>query len=84
MTDSTFLTVKKVISDLLNKPELMETITREVHLRGDLAIDSLLTMDLVLMLEDELSIMIPADRLTSENLTTVGGVCRMISGIKTP
>lgn len=83
MSDVLFLRIKKIISALLNRPELEEMVTHESLLRRDLGIDSLLTMDLIIMLEEEMNVMIPAQLLTAANLSTVGGIYRMMSGIIT-
>ena len=49
-----------------------DTITEETNFKDDLGADSLDLFELVMALEEEYSIEIPADDLT--NLTTVGSV----------
>lgn len=55
------------------KPRLAQVeITHEARLSSDLGLDSLLTMDLVLVLEDEFGVTFPDSMLAPENLSTVG------------
>ena len=62
--------VKKIIVDMLGvKPE---DVVPEASFVDDLGADSLDLFELVMALEEEYSIEIPADDLT--NLTTVGSV----------
>jgi acyl carrier protein len=81
MNEILFTNVTKIISTLLSKPELQKNMTKETVLRHDLGIDSLLTMDLILLLEEEMNVMIPANMLTAENLRTVGGICSILNGL---
>jgi acyl carrier protein len=47
----------------------------ESRLSADLCLDSLLTMDLILALEDEFGVTFPDTMLAPENLSTVGAIC---------
>ena len=62
--------MRKILSEQFNCEE--DTITEETNFKDDLGADSLDLFELVMALEEEYSIEIPADDLT--NLTTVGSV----------
>ena len=65
-----FEKLKKIIAEVLNVDE--EEITMETTFVDDLGADSLDLFELVMALEDEYNIEIPAEDLT--DLTTVGAV----------
>ena len=67
---STLDTVKKVVVDQLSVDEKL--VTPEARFTDDLGADSLDTVELVMALEDEYSVEIPAEEL--QELTTVGAV----------
>ena len=62
--------MKEIIADQLNCDA--ESITPETAFKEDLGADSLDLFELVMALEDEYSVEIPAEELT--DLTTVGSV----------
>ena len=62
--------MKEIIADQLNCDA--ESITTETAFKEDLGADSLDLFELVMALEDEYSVEIPAEELT--DLTTVGSV----------
>ncbi len=62
--------MKKMISEQLNCEE--EQITAETSFKDDLGADSLDLFELVMALEDEYNVEIPAEELA--DLTTVGDV----------
>ncbi|HIS80350.1 MAG TPA: acyl carrier protein [Candidatus Scatomonas merdavium] len=62
--------MRQILSEQFNCEE--DTITEETNFKDDLGADSLDLFELVMALEEEYSIEIPADDLT--NLTTVGSV----------
>ncbi len=62
--------MKEMIAEQLNCEA--EEITLETSFKDDLGADSLDLFELVMALEDEYSVEIPAEEL--ENLTTVGSV----------
>ncbi len=62
--------MKEIIAEQLNVDE--DTITAESSFKEDLGADSLDLFELVMALEEEYSVEIPSDDLTS--LTTVGQV----------
>ena len=62
--------LKEIIADQLNCDA--ESITPETAFKEDLGADSLDLFELVMALEDEYSVEIPAEELT--DLTTVGSV----------
>ena len=62
--------IKKIVAENLNVEE--DAITLESSFKEDLKADSLDLFELVMALEDEYSVEIPAEDL--ENLTTVGQV----------
>ena len=62
--------MKEIIADQLSCDEA--EITAETNFKDDLGADSLDLFELVMALEDEYSVEIPADDL--QNLTTVGAV----------
>ena len=62
--------MKEIIADQLSCDEA--EITAETSFKDDLGADSLDLFELVMALEDEYSVEIPADDL--QNLTTVGAV----------
>ena len=62
--------MRQILSEQFNYEE--DTITEETNFKDDLGADSLDLFELVMALEEEYSIEIPADDLT--NLTTVGSV----------
>lgn len=62
--------MKKLIAEQLNCEE--SEITAETSFKDDLGADSLDLFELVMALEDEYSVEIPAEEL--EKLTTVGAV----------
>ena len=63
-------TMKDIIADQLTCDD--ESITPETAFKEDLGADSLDLFELVMALEDEYSVEIPAEELT--DLTTVGSV----------
>lgn len=65
-----FEKMKKMISEQLNCEE--EQITAETSFKDDLGADSLDLFELVMALEDEYNVEIPAEELA--DLTTVGDV----------
>ena len=62
--------MKQILAEQFNCEE--DSITEETNFKDDLGADSLDLFELVMALEEEYSIEIPADDLT--NLTTVGSV----------
>ena len=62
--------MRQILSEQFNCEA--DTITEETNFKDDLGADSLDLFELVMALEEEYSIEIPADDLT--NLTTVGSV----------
>lgn len=62
--------MRQILSEQFKCEE--DTITEETNFKDDLGADSLDLFELVMALEEEYSIEIPADDLT--NLTTVGSV----------
>ena len=62
--------MRQILSEQFNCEE--DSITEETNFKDDLGADSLDLFELVMALEEEYSIEIPADDLT--NLTTVGDV----------
>ena len=62
--------MRQILAEQFNCEE--DTITEETNFKDDLGADSLDLFELVMALEEEYSIEIPADDLT--NLTTVGSV----------
>ena len=62
--------MKEILSEQFNCEA--DTITEETNFKDDLGADSLDLFELVMALEEEYSIEIPADDLT--DLTTVGSV----------
>ena len=62
--------MRQILSEQFNCEE--DTITEETNFKDELGADSLDLFELVMALEEEYSIEIPADDLT--NLTTVGSV----------
>ncbi len=66
--------MKEIIAEQLNCGA--DTITEETSFKEDLGADSLDLFELVMALEDEYGVEIPADDLT--NLTTVGSVMQYL------
>ena len=69
-----FEKLKKIIAEVLNVDE--EEITMETTFVDDLGADSLDLFELVMALEDEYSVEIPAEDL--QNLATVGDVMKYL------
>ncbi len=67
--------MRQILSEQFNCEE--DSITEETNFKDDLGADSLDLFELVMALEEEYSIEIPADDLT--NLTTVGDVIKYLS-----
>ncbi|MDY3765801.1 MAG: acyl carrier protein [Lachnospiraceae bacterium] len=66
--------IKEMIAEQLNCEA--DTITEETSFKEDLGADSLDLFELVMALEDEYGVEIPADDLTE--LTTVGSVMKYL------
>ena len=66
--------IREIIADQLNIEA--DTITEETAFKEDLGVDSLDLFEMVMALEDEYSVEIPAEDL--QNLLTVGDVMKYL------
>ena len=71
-----FEKIRELIAEQLNCDA--DSITMETNFKDDLGADSLDLFELVMSLEDEYSVEIPAEEL--EGLTTVGAVIDYLKG----
>ncbi len=63
-------------------PSLAGTITAETSVLGDLALDSVATMDFIMAVETEFDVVIPIDRMS--DIKTVGDLADAVLAMRAP
>ena len=72
--------IREIIADQLNIEA--DTITEETAFKEDLGVDSLDLFEMVMALEDEYSVEIPAEEIVPENFNSAEGIWRLLERMK--
>lgn len=69
---------RNIVNSIIMEKKFSETITAEMELKGDLGIDSLSLVELVVDLEERFNIEFDESDLDPANLKTVGSIYSLV------
>ncbi|GGF90583.1 acyl carrier protein [Paenibacillus aceti] len=72
------LFLKKAISSLLERPELLEELTADTQL-SEIGMDSVMLVNLMVHIEQEYQVFYEDDELLEENFATIGKIGQIIN-----